>query len=162
MLLLFLCHTGYLNLYNNMLTGTLPSGLNLRQLWYFDVGYNNMEGPLPTDWWEGNNDMKRLRNLFVNNNRFTGTIPEAFTTMGNGRMSQVILHDNEFSGTFPGGWNPTNFLSSIEIQNTNIQAIDKDVCNLIVFTGGELTILTADCSICTCDPTLCDPPRCVN
>jgi hypothetical protein len=40
----FVCHSGYLNLYNNQLTGSIPSDLNLRNLFYFDVGYNNMEG----------------------------------------------------------------------------------------------------------------------
>jgi hypothetical protein len=157
----FCCHAGYLNLYDNALSGTFPSGLNWRNLYYLDVGKNNMEGPLPTDWWEGVNDLKRIRQLYLNNNRFNGTIPEAFTAMGNGRMEQLVINDNDFEGTFPGGWNPSRFLSTLEIQNTNFQAIDKDVCNMIVFTGGELTTLNADCSICTCGTLLCDPPRCI-
>jgi hypothetical protein len=117
--------------------------------------------PLPTDWWSGSNTFSSLRHLHLNNNRFNGTIPEAFTTMGNGRLEQLLIHDNDFDGTFPGGWNPSNFLSILEIQNTNFEAIPQYVCNMIVFTAGEMTTLRADCSICNCGTLLCDPPRCI-
>jgi Leucine-rich repeat (LRR) protein len=35
-------HSEYLNLYDNQFTGTIPNDLRLSELYYFDVGRNNV------------------------------------------------------------------------------------------------------------------------
>jgi hypothetical protein len=39
-----LCLSGYLNLYQNNFSGTIPRGVNLQNLFYLDLGYNEMTG----------------------------------------------------------------------------------------------------------------------
>lgn len=82
--------------------------------------------------------------------------------IGNGRLIQFILNDNNFEGTFPGGWNPKTMLEAVEIQGNNFDAIDPYVCKMSVWMPGEgeLTSLRTDCSICTCGYPLCQTIRC--
>lgn len=151
---------GFLTIYNNSITGPLPTGTNWRNLFYFDVGRNLMTGTLPTDWWEGRNTLLRIRHLYLSHNRFSGTIPSQFTTMGNGRMNLVVINNNRFEGQFPGGWDPAWFLEVTEFQNNNFQTMSSDLCRMIVFNGGELTTMGVDCRICRCGGFLCRAPYC--
>lgn len=119
-----------------------------------------MTGSLPTDWWAGSDSLLRIRHLYLNDNHFSGEIPQEFTTMGFGRIDQVVLHNNQFEGTFPGGWDPVEFLQVVSIFNNKFRAIHKDICQMSVFVGGELTSLRADCDICKCGAPYCVRPRC--
>jgi hypothetical protein len=157
---LFLKFTGYLSLYNNSLEGPFPTNLNLRNLYYLDVGHNNMNGTLPTDWWDNRNRFATLTHLYLNDNDFTGEFTDDFVAIGQGRLNQLVVHNNRFSGIIPGSWNPTNFLQVVSTYNNQFEAMDKDLCTMSVFVGGELTSLRADCDICRCGSPFCSRPLC--
>jgi hypothetical protein len=93
--------TGYLNLYSNQLTGTIPESLRLRNLIFLDLGRNSLYGTLPYDIGE---TFVELRNLHLDFNRLNGTIPESYTAVGNGRLESLTLNNNLLSG-----WVPDNF-----------------------------------------------------
>lgn len=152
--------TGFLTVYNNSLTGPLPRGTNWRNMYYLDVGRNQLTGTLPSDWWDGLDTMREIRHLYLSHNQFSGTIPSAFTTMGNGRMNLVVINNNQFEGEFPGSWNPRHFLEVTEFQNNNFRSMGSDLCRMIVFNGGELTTMGVDCPICRCGGLLCRVPYC--
>ena len=93
--------------------------------------------------------MIKLRSLYLDFNRLSGSLPEDFGSIGQGRLNQMVLHDNQLTGNVPGGWKG-DFLDVIEIQNNNFTSIDDTVCGQIVWAGGELVSFRADCEACTC------------
>lgn len=133
--------------------------MRLRNLVYLDLGHNLLEGTLPSDWWEMGY-LSQIRHLYLNNNRLTGTIPDAFISIGNDRVNQLILNDNYFTGTFPGRFVLRNMLEAIEIQNNQFSAVHSDICRQSIFGGGEVTALRTDCSICPCRDPMCSYPIC--
>mmetsp|Transcript_8433 Transcript_8433/g.11088 ORF Transcript_8433/g.11088 Transcript_8433/m.11088 type:complete len:517 (-) Transcript_8433:113-1663(-) len=152
----------YLSLYKNDLSGPIPQDMTFKMMFYLDLSYNNFEGPLPRSWSEGEWRMRHIRNLFLNNNKFTGTIPTNYPQMGNGRMEMFHVGDNQLTGAVPGGYNPVTFMSSLELHHNNFdEPLSKEVCGLIVFLppSSEMTNLKADCNICSCD-RLCEPGYC--
>lgn len=156
-LLLF---TERLNLCHNQLTGTIPRQLRLRKLKYLDIGYNNMTGPLPQEWWRSG-QLHRLKNLYVDHNRFTGSLPADFVQIANGRLSSFILSYNLFTGVFPGQWTPNRFIQAVDIRKSGFWAVDRNLCTRNVFAGGEMTTFRSDCAVCPCrDPPYCAPPYC--
>jgi len=124
------------------------------------LGYNRFVGTLPSDWWQGENTLKRIRHIHLDHNQLTGTIPNEFMTMGDGRMNQVFLNDNAFTGVFPGDCDPCNLLNALEMQNNLFTEIDRGVCQYSVFNGGEMTAMGSDCSICPCGIPFCWPGIC--
>lgn len=142
------------------MSGTLPSGLNLRNLFYLDLGRNNFEGTIPVDWYEGRDTMNNLRHLLADHNSLSGVLSSSFPTIGSGRLDQVTLNDNQFSGDFPGGWDPVNALEVIHIENNQFSSLSRDFCIMSVFVGGEVTDLRSDCSICPCNDIWCRSPHC--
>lgn len=149
--------TGYLNLYNNRLTGVLPPNLNLRELSFLDLGRNDFSGNLPNDWWEqqGGQRFNSLRHLHLDHNRFSGSLPEEFPQIGLGRLNQLTLANNDFTGVVPGDWDPIDHLVTIDIRNNSFSEFGKDLCKMSVFSSGELATLRADCSICNCGAPFC-------
>lgn len=158
----YILHAGYLTVYNNNLSGQIPSGLNLRNLNYLDLGRNNFDGTIPIDWYEGTDTMFELRHLLLDYNNFSGGLTANFPTIGNGRLDQVVLNDNQFSGPFPGGWSPRTALEVLRIQNNQFTSVNSDLCIMSVFVGGELTDFRTDCSICSCRDIWCNVPYCTS
>jgi len=101
----------YLILHNNQLSGTLPEGIRLRQLFYLDLSNNNFEGPLPFDFAA---NMVFLRILYLGHNQFSGTLPTDFSLqLGDGRLKQLFIPDNQFTGEFPSeGWDSYHMSTS--------------------------------------------------
>ena len=86
-----------LNLYSNSFTGTIPHSLRFRQLKHLDLGCFN--GTLPNDFGE---TAVALRQLYLDHNQFSGTIPESYINVGNGRLTALSLNRNNFTGEVPG------------------------------------------------------------
>ncbi|KAG7337961.1 two component regulator [Nitzschia inconspicua] len=137
----------YLNLYSNQLTGTIPSSLRLRQLWYLDLGKNNLEGTLPADLGE---TFFSLIALHLDHNRFNGTVPESYMTVGNGRLESLYLDNNQLTGTVPDSFQLWNNIYSYTLHNNSFSGIGKNTCRLSVFDRGEMVEFTADCDVCSC------------
>lgn len=142
--------SGVLSLFDNDIGGTLPSFLNLRQLYYLDLSNNRMSGTIPNDWVEGNSKFVFLRHLMLDHNQLVGTLPSLLTTIGNGRLQQLTLNDNAFVGEVPGKFDPVNFIQAIHLQNNRFDSISKDICETSVFISGEVVDFNADCGICEC------------
>jgi hypothetical protein len=145
-----------LSLYNNQLSGPLPKDLNLRKMYYLDLGRNQFSGTLPVDWASGTTS---LRHLYLDHNKFVGTIPDSYVHLGGGRVKILHVNNNKFTGTFPGGFTP-GFLESLELQHNNFDAFGKGLCLLSVFERGELTLLRSDCRICSCRSVFCKTKFC--
>lgn len=148
----FSCATGYLNLYSNQLTGTIPEGLRLRSLVFMDLGRNYLHGPLPSDLGE---TFVELRNLHLDHNSFFGSIPESYMSVGNGRLEELSLDHNQLTGFVPDSHTIWNKMITYNLHNNTFEGIGKDTCKLSVFEGGEMVEFSADCDICDCW-MLCD------
>jgi hypothetical protein len=148
--------TAHLILYNNSLTGTIPTNWNLRNLFYLDLGFNDLMGTIPADWVT---TMFDLRSLYLSNNRLTGSIPFDFASIGNSRLHSVVVNDNLLTGEIPGGF-PLQTLDASIWHNNAFTSMDSSLCKNVVFDGGEMAVFRADCEVCTCK-FLCDPGECV-
>lgn len=137
---------GYLSLYKNQLSGTLPGNMRWRNLFQLDLGYNQFTGGIPVDWLES---LFQLRNLYLDHNSLRGALHSDLASIGNNRLQQLVINDNNFGGDFPDGWGK-RFLQTLHAQNNRFDHLDKGVCNNIVFWYGELTSMRFDCDICTC------------
>ena len=85
-----------LDLYDNQLTGTIPTELgNLANLLHLQLTRNQLTGSIPTEL--GN--LANLESLWLNENQLTGTIP---TQLGNlSSLQQLILENNQLTGSIP-------------------------------------------------------------
>jgi len=147
-------------LHGNNFNGTIPTGWNLRDLFYLDLGNNDLTGSVPLDWTQGRDKMNSLRILYLNNNRLSGTLdPQFIALIGSGRLAMMILHDNEFTGQLPGNYTFVNHMDIIEVQNNNFDSVDTAICSMIVFSIGEMVSLKADCEVCRCK-WFCDRDEC--
>ena len=102
---------GYFNVHYNYFSGPLPNWVKMGSMFYFDVSNNALTGTLPQTL-----DMFELKHLHMEHNKFTGTIPRDYSVIGNRRIFEIYLNDNQLSGTFPRGpWHkvlPHRFLST--------------------------------------------------
>ena len=144
---------GYLILSNNDFSGSIPSDLRLRNLFYLDLGRNRLNGTVPADWLDadGRRSLAGLRHLYLDHNHLTGSLPADFAALGNGRMNMVHLNDNRLTGTVPGGYTYRTFMHLMALHHNNFTTIEQDVCNLAVWVAGEMASLTADCGACDCE-----------
>jgi len=144
--------TEYLNLYSNSLTGSIPENLRLSELYYFDVGRNNLQGTIPADM---GNDFNSLRYLHIDHNRLSGSIPETIPPMGNGRLFSFFASHNFLSGRVPDNWVMFNKLVQYTLHENRFDELGENNCRFNVFAGGELCEFKADCNICSCNDIFC-------
>ncbi|KAL4310402.1 hypothetical protein GQ457_01G000700 [Hibiscus cannabinus] len=79
---------------NNRFVGTFPDVfLRWPAVKYIDIRFNDFEGEIPPEIFE-----KDIDALFLNDNRFTSTIPE---TIGKSVASIVTFANNKFKGCIP-------------------------------------------------------------
>ena len=91
----------YLNLYDNKLTGTIPTNLKLQDLYYFDIGRNFIGGSIPEDV---GTDFVELRYFHVDHNRLTERIPDTIPPMASGRLISFLANHNRLEGVVPDNW----------------------------------------------------------
>ena len=139
----------YFNVYSNALTGIIPSSLRFSNVWYFDVGRNNLEGPLPEDV---GLQFVELRHLLLDHNSFNGTLPESYINVGNGRLESFHIDHNQLTGQVPGNHDQRDKLVEFTLHNNSFTKLGKDTCKLSVFNGGEMVEFKADEDICDCSP----------
>jgi len=147
---LLLLSVGFLVLYDNQFGGTIPQLMNLQEMFYFDLSYNKLTGTLPADIGKS---YKSLKQLYLDHNQFTGSIPESYPTISFGRIYVLTLNDNMLTGGVPTGWVDENyFLDTLTVQNNNLTIpIEYPICQFSSLQNGELVELGADCEVCSCE-----------
>ena len=117
-------------LYENDLTGTLPSVGNLGQIFDFMLANNTMIGPLPSDF----SSLSKMRNLDLENNSFHGSLPDyasweflQYFNANNNSFSGpiesslfskadlrfVYLSNNTLTGNIPSNYGQPEFLEDV-------------------------------------------------
>ena len=77
----------YLDLVNQWLTGTIPTGLgNLSDLWVLDIGSNYLSGTLPSQLGQ----LSRSYFFYLHDNMLSGGIPKSYGSIG-----QLAVDENE-------------------------------------------------------------------
>ncbi|KAJ4969703.1 hypothetical protein NE237_002802 [Protea cynaroides] len=84
----------YLNLSHNSLNGPIGNVFtDLQSLRQMDLSYNNFTGNLPSSFGE----LKNMTKLFLQNNKFTGSV----IFLANLPLSDLNIQNNNFSGVIP-------------------------------------------------------------
>jgi hypothetical protein len=133
----------------------------LNNLYYLDLGNNDLTGSIPLDWVQGG--MSSIRTLYVDYNSLSGGLPEALGLLGNGAIEQLVLNDNLFTGEFSVNSFAPGSLRVLELQHNGFDKMKRDICDLSVLendTTGTMSIFKADCAVCVCDLFFCDTGRC--
>ncbi|KAL2931796.1 Receptor-like protein 19 [Bienertia sinuspersici] len=87
----------YLSIAQNILTGSIPTSLaNLHKLQTFNPSYNRLSGTIPSSLFQS---MKSLKNLYLQQNKFTGLIPSSIGKLVS--LESLELNNNSFSGEIP-------------------------------------------------------------
>jgi len=142
-----------------MLTGQIPENLNLGNLFYLDLGHNDLSGNIPDDWVNGDTQLSSLRLVYLDFNRFEGQLPNQWANLGDGQISSIVLTNNTFTGEVPGDYRSQDILEVLEIENNDFSKLGKNICKQIIFEDGQLTTFRVDCDICNCN-IWCDEGFC--
>ncbi|MET4580045.1 leucine-rich repeat domain-containing protein [Ottowia thiooxydans] len=81
------------SLYDNQLTGAIPSISGLTALEYFEVSVNQLSGPIPSL-----SGLSMLRTFYVGDNQLSGPIPDL---AGLPALESLRVENNQLSGTPP-------------------------------------------------------------
>jgi len=90
-----------------------------------------------------------MRQLDLNSNFLTGTIPEAIGNLASLRFLQ--LYDNRFEGTIPATIGELNNLRTISLHHNNLTgAVPEEIC-LLVDSNFTLSVdcLEVNCGCCS-------------
>lgn len=141
-------------MHDNQFEGPIPNDMRLSEMFYMDLSFNKLTGTLPADIGENFN---RIKQLLLDHNQFTGTIPDTYAQAGGGRLYVLTLDNNQLTGGAPIGWEKDNlFLDTLTLQGNKLtEPIDWEICGFSAQENGELVQLGAECEICSCN-TLCD------
>ncbi|KAI4318383.1 hypothetical protein MLD38_032096 [Melastoma candidum] len=131
---------------NNRFVGGFPKVvLTWPAVKFIDIRYNDFEGKLPPELF-----LKELDAIFLNNNRFTSTIPD---TVGKSTASVVVFAYNKFTGCIPRTIGNMTNLNEIIFLNNHLGGCFPDELGLLEnmtifdashnsFFGGITTTLT--------------------
>ncbi|KVH92109.1 probable inactive receptor kinase At1g48480 [Cynara cardunculus var. scolymus] len=105
------------------LSGELPLNTlgNLTQLTTLSLRYNALSGQLPTDIFS----LVNLRNLYLQNNLFSGPIPDLFSPLGN--LVRVSFASNNFSGNIPSSIGNLTRLATLYLENNALSGSIPDL-----------------------------------
>ena len=162
----------------NLLSGPVPSLVwEFEDMTFLDLGHNNFTGTLPdTVPLTGPN----LKNLFLEKNDMTGSIPATFgslnwqrlhldrnrftgmipTDINSASLQELLLHNNMFTGEFPSSSFANDFihkseLKEISLYGNNLTGDLNEMCQLA--TTGNLEVFEVDlnkvfCQCCSGPP----------
>lgn len=133
----------YFYVFNNDITGTLPTQLGSMTVDELYLHYNRITGTLPSELGNMTADF-----LFLSHNRINGTLPTEF---GNMNVVELRLENNFLSGTVPTEFGEMGQLSSLSLQENNLGGIiPETICNNEVkVTADSFTNPPEiDCSCC--------------
>ena len=114
------------SLYDNLLTGTIPTEFGLLQKvesLYFDV--NHLIGTIPSEL----GAMKRLNDLRLRHNHFIGAIPSELANLE--RLEILYIDRNELTGTIPLELGGLSFLNELHLYGNKLKgSIPTELANL--------------------------------
>ena len=115
-----------INLFNNQLTGSIPSELgNLVNLWGLFIYSNNLTGPIPPEL--GNLTSLGILNLSFNN--LTGSIPSELGNLVN--LRRLIIYINNLTGPIPPELGNLTNLETLNLSSNNLTgSIPSELGNL--------------------------------
>jgi Tol biopolymer transport system component len=119
-------HVTSLALFNNNLSGTLPSLAALANLQTIDLGFNDLTGSIPA--------LAGFANLIffgADNNRLTGSIPPL---TGLASLQIFFVNDNRLTGSIPPLTGLTN-LQAFTVRDNNLTGTIPDVPNFNMTPG---------------------------
>lgn len=98
------------------LFGSIPSGTvgNLSELRVLSLRWNLLSGSVPSDLGK----CTQLRNVYLQNNQFIGSIPSFFSSLPN--LIRLNLAFNRFSGPIPSSLNNLTRLGTLYLQNNSL------------------------------------------
>ena len=104
-----------LNLYNNKLTGSLPSELQqLSTLTSLYLHKNQLTGPIPAELGK----LADLQTLGLHDNQLSGSIPTELGLLG--ALTSISLNDNQLSGQIPTELGKLRAVYHIDLRNNPI------------------------------------------
>ena len=146
----FLASLEHLSLGRNRLRGSIPRQITSLPFLEFlslenDASSNGLSGPLPPL-----DGFPRLSELYLQNNAFTGTIPDHFLQgiYDKSAMLTVDLGFNDIDGTIPVELSSFDDLNLLLVGN-EISGIPNEICNKHGWMNGEVAN--------SCDSILCPP-----
>ncbi|CEF98443.1 Leucine-rich repeat [Ostreococcus tauri] len=125
-----LAHLEHLDLAANKFGGKPPFDvLRRRTLKYFNTSWNDFEGELPRNIYQGENERSamRLETFDVSHNRLSGSLPEGLVELENLRIVDVA--HNLLSGDLPKSW--------------TVKHLERLSVKANVFTGSLPSVLAA-------------------
>jgi len=92
-----------LYLQNNALTGAIPESLGLfENLGTLRLDHNQLTGTIPATWGTTSHPLQYLSELGLSHNQLSGSIPATFRDADfNDRMRFLYLNNNQFTGSIP-------------------------------------------------------------
>ncbi len=119
-------HVTNLHLWQNQLTGSLPSSLeNLSNLKILNLTENQLTGSIPATF----ENLFNLENLALGNNQLTGIIPDWIGSMQN--LNQIYLWQNQLTGNISHSLGNLSNLMYIELSDNYLTGdIPQEIGNL--------------------------------
>lgn len=120
-----------LDLYNNNLSGTLPTNIDdFDQLKTLDLGSNLLTGDLPGNLY----NLFNLEKLGLPINNFTGTISSDISNLSN--LTDINLYSNNFEGVLPSSFSNLTNLTSIFIDDNKFEGnLPFNAANATIFVS---------------------------
>ena len=119
-------NTTELNLYNNNLTGSIPSEIgNLTRLTYLYLSNNNLTGPIPSEIV----NLTNLTYLDLSYNQHTDSIPPEISNLTN--LTKLILENNQLTGSIPSEIGNLTNLGRLKLNDNELYGqIPDSICGL--------------------------------